>query len=151
MTEQNTHRLGKPGVPRSVHLFAAPLFWMVVGCMLILRGWSWLGTGDGRWLLIVSVLLGTLKSLLILDRVARKTMQRIALFKDGTCLGAVFSWKSWLLVGLMMAAGSFLRSLGHPGQLLGTFYCAVGWSLCFSSRLGWAQWNIMRKNQDKEP
>jgi hypothetical protein len=142
--------LVKPGVPRSVHLFAAPLFWTVVGCMLILRGASWLGTGHGWWLLIVAVLLGTLKSLLILDKVARKTMQRIMLFKDGTCLGAVFSWKSWLLVGLMMAIGSALRSLGHPGHLLGTLYCAIGWSLCLSSRLGWVQWEALRQQHNEK-
>ena len=151
MTAGKFYRLVKPGVPRSIHLFAAPLFWTVVGSMLILRGMSWLGTGRDGWLLIVAVLVGTLKSLLILDKVARKTMQRIVLFKDGTCLGAVFSWKSWLLVALMMAAGSALRSLGHPGQLLGTAYCAIGWSLCLSSRLGWFQWMALRQQHNQEP
>jgi hypothetical protein len=145
MTAHKLNRLIKPGAPRSVHLFAAPLFWSLVGGLLILRGWPWLGTGNGRWLFLVAVFLGTVKSLLILDHVARKTMQRIALFKDGTCLGAVFSWKSWLLVGVMIAAGSLLRSLGQPGQFLGVLYCAVGWSLCFSSRLGWVLWTALRK------
>lgn len=97
-------RLSKPGVPRSVHLFAAPFLWTVVGCMLLFRGWGWLGPGSGRLLIIVSGLLGTLKSLLVLDNMARRSIRRIVLFKDGTCLGAVYSWKSWLLVGLMIGA-----------------------------------------------
>lgn len=112
--------------------------------MLMVRGFLWMGSGNGRWLIVVSFLLGTMKSLLILDRVARKSIQRIILFKDGTCLGAIYSWKSWLMVAMMMAFGFVIRRVGHPGQGTGLFYCAIGWALCFSSRLGWSQWYALR-------
>lgn len=112
--------------------------------MLMVRGFLWMGSGNGRWLIVVSFLLGTMKSLLILDRVARKSIQRIILFKDGTCLGAIYSWKSWLMVAMMMAFGFVIRRVGHPGQVTGLFYCAIGWALCFSSRLGWSQWYALR-------
>lgn len=144
MTARKFNRLGKPGVPRSVHLFAAPFLWTAIGSMLMIRGFSWMGAENSRWLLIASVLLGTLKSLLILDRVARKAIDRIVQFQDGTCLGAIYSWKSWLIVAMMMATGFVLRRVGHPGQLVGALYCAIGWALCFSSRLGWAQWYSLR-------
>jgi len=141
-------RLSKPGVPRSVHLFAAPFLWTVVGCMLLFRGWGWLGPSAGRLLIVASALLGTLKSLLVLDNVARRSIRRIVLFKDGTCLGAVYSWKSWMLVALMIGAGVVLRRIGQPGPLTGALYCAVGWSLCLSSRLGWMQWfNLLRNHE----
>lgn len=141
-------RLWKPGVPRTVHLFAAPFLWTTIGCFLIYRGWGWLDPGRGRLLLLVAGLIGTLKSLLILDKVARRSIQRIILFKDGTCLGAVYSWKTWLLVVLMMTAGFVMRRVTQPGPLIGTLYCAIGWALCLSSRLGWYQWFRLMRNDE---
>jgi len=132
--------LSKPGVSRTVHLFAAPFLWTVIGGMLLFRGWGWFDPGWSRLLLLVAGLLGTLKSLFILDKIARRSLERIVLFKDSTCLGAVYSWKTWLLVLLMMAAGFVLRKIIQPGPFIGTLYCAIGWSLCLSSRLGWLQW-----------
>ena len=134
------NRFYKPGVPRIAHLFAAPFLWTVIGCVLMFRGWGWLDPGRGRLLFLVAVGLGTLKSLLILDKTARRSLERIILFKDGTCLGAVYSWKTWLLVLVMMTAGIVIRSVTQPGPVIGTLYCAIGWALCLSSRLGWQQW-----------
>jgi len=138
----------KPGVPRSVHLFAAPFLWSVIGAWLMARGWGWLEPGRGRLLFLAAILLGTLKSLLILDKVARRSLERIIHFQDNTCLGAVYSWKTWLLVLLMMAAGITLRSVTQPGPYIGTFYGAIGWSLCLSSRLGWQAWYRRERPQE---
>ena len=130
------------------HLFAAPFLWTAIGCLLMYRGWGWLDPGRGRVLIAVAGVLGTLKSLLILDAVARRSIQRILLLKDGTCLGAVYSWKTWLLVALMMTSGILIRRITLPGPFIGTLYCAIGWSLCFSSRLGWHQWFLLLKNNE---
>lgn len=139
----------KPGVPRAVHLFAAPFLWTGIGCLLMYRGWGWLDPGRGRLLILVAGVLGTLKSLLILDKTARRSIRRIIQFKDGTCLGAVYSWKTWLLVALMMASGILMRRLTQPGPVIGTLYCAIGWALFFSSRLGWLQWfRLLNKNNE---
>ncbi|MDR2550475.1 MAG: hypothetical protein LBD10_09800 [Desulfobulbus sp.] len=132
--------LTKPGVPRTVHLFAAPFLWTAIGGLLMARGWGWLEPGRGRLLFVAAGLLGTLKSLFILDKIARRSLDRIVRFQDGTCLGAVYSWKTWLLVLLMMATGIILRSQTEPGPVIGILYGAVGWSLCLSSRLGWREW-----------
>lgn len=141
-------RLWKPGVSRSFHLFVAPLLWTSIGCLLIFRGWGWLEPGRGRLLLIVASLIGTIKSLLILDKVAKRSIERILRFQDGTCLGAVYSWKSWLLVVLMMTGGIAIRKITQPGPVIGTLYCAIGWALCLSSRLGWYQWfRLLRNNE----
>jgi len=144
MTLRKFTRIVKPGVPRSVHLFAAPFLWTVIGCMLMLRGIGWMHQEHRLILIILALITGTLKSLFILDKVARKSIDRIIRFQDGTCLGAIYSWKSWLMVAMMMGAGMIIRHLGHPGQWVGALYCAVGWALCFSSRLGWGQWYTLR-------
>jgi len=139
---------GKPGVPRTVHLFAAPFLWTAIGSLLLVRGWGWLDPGPGRLLLLVAGVLGTLKSVFILDKVARRSLERIVRFRDGTCLGAVYSWKTWLLVLLMMTAGFVVRTITQPGPMIGTLYCAVGWSLCLSSRLGWREWFRQMKRHE---
>jgi len=143
--------LAKPGVPRSVHLFAAPFLWTLIGGWLMTRGWGWLEPGRGKLLFLVAVLLGTLKSLLILDKVARRSLNRIILFQDDTCLGAVYSWKTWLLVLLMMAAGITMRRLTQPGPYIAILYSAVGWSLFLSSRLGWREWRRQKRQSPGEP
>lgn len=130
----------KPGVSRQVHLFAAPFLWTAVGAILIARGWNWLGPGVGKLWLLAALVLGTLKSTLVLDMVVRRSVERITRFGDNTCLGAVYSWKSWLLAALMAGSGIYLRHLVRPGPVIGTLYCAIGWALCYSSRLGWFRW-----------
>jgi hypothetical protein len=137
--------LAKPGAPRSVHLFAAPFLWTVIGAFLMARGWGWLEPGRSKLLFLVAILLGTLKSLFILDKVARRSLRRIVNFQDNTCLGAVYSWKTWLLVLLMMGAGIALRRFTQPGPYIAILYAAVGWALCLSSRLGWRKWRYREK------
>lgn len=138
----------KPGVSRKAHLFAAPLLWTVVGSFLMYRGWGWIGPGKARWLVLLALALGTLKSLLVLDRTARRGVERIARLRDGTCLGAVYSWKTWLLVVLMMGSGMALRHFYTPGPVIGTLYLAVGWALLLSSRFGWREWSRWRNPND---
>ncbi len=101
----------------------------------MLRGWHWLGPQPG--LLLVALLAGTLKSLFLLDRISRRCLHRIALFDDNTCLGAVYSWKSWLLVPAMIAMGVVARHLWAPGPVPAILYLAIGWALLVSSRVGW--------------
>ncbi len=139
MNKQSISRM-KPGVSRAAHLFTAPFIWTVVGAVLMLRGWIWTGPGTARWFVLLALVLGTFKSLFVLDKTARRTIRRISDMEDGTCIGAVYSWKMWLLVGLMMASGITLRHLFHPGIVIGTLYMTIGWALFLSSRHGWLAW-----------
>ena len=130
-----------PAVSSPVHLFAAALTWSVVGVMLCLRGlwilrpahfasYAWLG---------LAVLLGTLKALFVLDRTARRNIARIKSFNDRTCIGAVYSWKTWGLVGVMIGSGWLLRHSSLPAVFVGSVYVGIGWALCVSSRLAWLE------------
>ncbi|MCW5210111.1 hypothetical protein VU10_08110, partial [Desulfobulbus sp. US1] len=92
------------------------------------------------WLLFIALFIGTIKSLTILDKSAKKNLNRIMTFNEKSCIGAVYPWRTWLLVILMMATGIALRSMTEPGLFLGTVYLAVGWGLLLSSRHGWEQW-----------
>lgn len=130
----------KPGVNRSVHLCIAPLLWTCIGILLMVRGWNWIGSGAARFLVLPAMLAGTLKSVYVLDKTADRSIDRIKQFSDVTCIGAVYSWKTWVLVALMMTFGITMRSLTDPGMIIGSLYVAIGWALLFSSRRGWRAW-----------
>jgi len=106
----------------------------------MVRGWGWIGSGKARLLVLLALAIGTAKSLLVLDKTSMRLQDRIHTFADSTCLGAVYSWKTWLLVLLMMGSGIAMRRLTDPGMVIGTLYMAIGWALLFSSRRGWQGW-----------
>ncbi|MBV5305668.1 MAG: hypothetical protein J0652_03130 [Desulfobulbaceae bacterium] len=140
----------KPGVPRQIHLLLAASLWSIIGIFLMIRGMSWLTTTERLWLTIPAVIAGSLKSLFILDNSARKGVHRILELADGTCLGAVYSIKTWLLVLVMIGSGIVLRHSSLPKELLGGVYMTIGWALFFSSRHAWQAWRSLSNQQKKQ-
>ena len=130
----------KPGVDKQVHLQLSAFLWTAVGLLLFFRGGMWLLTVGELWIILPAMLLGSGKSLLFLDKTARKGIHRILRFGDNTCLGAVYSIKTWFLVMAMMGAGFFLRQSSLSRTVLGLMYVAIGWALVLSSRLAWKAW-----------
>ena len=140
----------KPGVPRRIHLLLAATLWSLIGIFLMFRGISWLTTIEKLWIAIPALIAGTLKSSFILDRTAKKGIQRILEMADGTCLGAVYSIKTWLLVLVMMGAGMTLRRSAMPHELLGGIYITIGWALFYSSRHAWRAWRSNSDQREKQ-
>ena len=135
----------KPGVNRKTLLFWSALLWSGIGLMLVFKGAVLLIGIDERLALkgstiALGVAAGSLKSFIILDKSARRGIHRILQFQDGTCLGAVYSTKTWLLVFAMMGFGIFLRNSSISAIVLCFIYFAIGWALLFSSRLAWRKW-----------
>ncbi len=137
----------KPGAPRSVHLFVAGSIWLLVGILLLSRGTQWLYGIDKLWIIIPGLVIGTIKALFMLERSAVNNINRIVEGGNGKCLGGVYSWRTWLLVFVMMAMGCLLRNSSLPKEFLGLFYVSIGWGLLFSSRKCWIAW---RKELKKE-
>lgn len=130
----------KPGAPRRIHLLLAATLWCLIGTFLMLRGVSWLTITGKLWIALPALMAGTLKSLFVLDNSAKKGVYRILEMVDGSCLGAVYSIKTWLLVLVMMGSGMLLRHSALPRELLGGLYVTIGWALLFSSRHAWQAW-----------
>jgi hypothetical protein len=127
----------KPEASLKTRIFLAALLWSCIGLMLMGRGgYAVFGTG-WEWLLPVALLTGTFKSWAVLDRVAVKNMTRILEKGEYSCLGGIYSWKTWLLVLAMILCGRLLRMSSAPLWLVGFIYATVGWSLCWSSRKVW--------------
>ena len=131
----------KPGASVRTHLFLAALIWSVVGFFLLTNGFVLISLKGHLWYGVVGLVLGTAKTFFILDRVARKNVNRIKEFEDKICIGSVYSWKTWILVAAMIVLGRFLRTTILPGEIVGLIYTAVGWALMLASRLMWREWN----------
>lgn len=141
----------KPGGKKRTHLLLSAFLWSAVGIMLLAKGVGKIDKVTGVQLLLISGALtaGFAKSFLILDKAATRTIDRILMFKDGTCLGAIYSIKTWGLVACMMVMGIVLRKSFLPSMLLCVFYITIGWSLLFSSRLPWSAWLKGQQQGDK--
>ena len=130
----------KPGVARKVHVLSAALLWTAIGGLLFFRGINYLYPSGMFWLGLLGVAAGTAKSFLILDRSARRGLERIQKFSDNTCIGAVYSWKTWLVVLAMIGMGIVMRKTSLPSAVVGTVCIGIGWALVFSSRHAWISW-----------
>ncbi len=138
----------KPAAPVHVHLLSAGLMWSAVGAVLVAVGgrWLWLsGAGAAPWLAALALALGALKAHLVLDRTARRTVDRIRERGDGRCLGGFLSVRSWALVAMMAGLGRLLRGSHLARYLLGFLYLAVGTALLLSSRVAWRAWRQSRR------
>ena len=132
----------KPGVTRHMLLLMSAILWSAIGMLLLVKGLFRINQLV-HWqplLIVAAILAGSLKSYCILDKSARRGIDRILKFSDGTCLGAVYSFKTWILVLCMMSLGVILRNSSLPVSLLCFLYITIGWALLLSSRLAWRAW-----------
>ena len=129
----------KPDASLRTRVFLAALLWSCIGLMLIGRGGMAISGSGYEWLILIALLIGAGKSFMVLDRIVAKNMVRIYEKGEYSCLGGIYSWKTWLLVTVMIIMGKLLRSSPLPVWLIGTVYIAVGWSLFWSSRKAWSR------------
>jgi len=136
----------KPAGAVPTQLLLAWLMWATVGSALVGFGAWWLWESAPRiapWVTAGSLAVGVVKSRLVLDRAARRGVDRICARGDGRCLGGFLSLRTWGLVVLMMVAGRLLRNTLAHG-IVGPLYIAVGSALFLSSRLSWRAWRESR-------
>jgi hypothetical protein len=140
----------KPNASLKTRIFMAALLWSCIGLMLIGRGVLAIAGSGNEWLILVALLLGFAKSAAILDRVAVKNMVRIFEKGEYSCLGGIYSWKTWALVVVMIISGKLLRASSLPVWLVGALYVAVGWGLFWSSRKVWSRLRTIPKHGTSE-
>ena len=132
----------KPAAKTKTLLLVSASLWTAIGCMLISKGlYRLLPLPEYKLLIVLSACTAAIiKSKFMLDRAAVKGIKRILTFEDGTCLGAVYSVKTWLLVLCMIGMGVILRSSPLTMTLLSFIYLTIGLGLFLSSRHAWRAW-----------
>jgi hypothetical protein len=126
----------KPGVSRSVLLRIAGVAWMGVAIFLDGLSFSWLrAETPGR--AVVAALIGIACALFIhrfgFLRVADRNVARILPMEGRRCAFGFMSWKSYILVAVMISMGYFLRHSSLPKLYLSVLYTAIGTALFLSS------------------
>jgi len=137
-----------PAAQVKTRIFVAALLWSGIGAMLMVRGLLAVsGSGREIWL-AAAIVLGGIKSRLVLDRLVRRNMLRLAKLDGARCLGGVYSAKTWLMVAAMIGLGRALRLSPVPIWITGLIYMTVGWGLFWSSRVGWVSWHRFDRDHD---
>lgn len=126
----------KPAVDKRVLLFLAGFLWICAGSMLLFLAYGWLRAPQSGNAFVFAVM-GVIAALLIHHfgflKIVDKNLGRILPMEGKRCIFSFMSWKSYLLVALMVALGVLLRHSPIPKPYLSSLYIGIGLSLVLSS------------------
>ena len=113
----------------------AGLLWCGVGAMLLSYSVSWLISLPGKSQLIFGSA-GFLAAMLIHHfgflRLADKNLARLLPVTEKKCFFSFMTWKSYLIVPVMVSMGIFLRNSPLPKEYLSVIYTGIGLGLFLS-------------------
>jgi hypothetical protein len=119
-----------------VLLLFAGVVWIAVGAMLLTWAVGWLRAGHPLHPYLLGGL-GACAALCIHHfgflRVVDRNLDRILPMQGRRCAFAFMSWKSYLMVVLMMTVGFALRHSAIPKPVLAVLYIGIGLALVLSS------------------
>jgi hypothetical protein len=126
----------KPAVAKNALLFLAGLVWLFVGTMLVVLAYSWLSDAPKK-IFFIFYAFGILLALLVHHfgflRIVDKNIARILPMVDKKCLFSFITWKSYMIIIVMVGMGTFLRHSAIPRQYLAILYTGIGLALILSS------------------
>jgi hypothetical protein len=126
----------KPAVNKSALIFLSFFVWVAVGALLLVFAYSWLKAAQvNRSLLFVAVGIGA--ALLIHHfgflKIVDKNLGRILPMEGKKCVFSFMTWKSYIMVAVMMTMGILLRHSAIPKTYLSILYIGIGLALILSS------------------
>jgi hypothetical protein len=117
-------------------MFLAGFLWICVGTMLVHLAYSWL-TAQPQTMRWIFLGIGFVAALLIHHlgflRIANQNLERIMVMDAKQCLFAFISWKSYMIIIIMVTLGILLRHSHIPKPYLSILYAAIGLALILSS------------------
>jgi len=126
----------KPAVTKTVLVFLAGIVWIGVGIMLLILAFTWLSNASLIHM-YVYVIAGFVSALVIHHfgflKIVDKNLERILPMDEKKCLFAFITWKSYLIIVIMVAMGITLRHSPIPKQYLAILYSGIGLALILSS------------------
>lgn len=125
----------RPAVDKKILVFMAGLMWCGVGAMLTTYSVFWLSSLPEKSRYIFAFA-GFIAAMLIHHfvflRIADKNLKRLLPVTEKKCFFSFMTWKSYLLVPLMVSMGIFLRNSPLPKEYLSVIYTGIGLGLFLS-------------------
>ena len=125
----------KPAVDKSALIFLSFFVWLVVGTMLLLFAYSWLKAAQVHDSFLF-VLVGVVAALVIHHfgflKIVDKNLGRILPMEGKQCAFSFMTWKSYIIVAVMVILGTGLRHSAIPKTYLSILYIGIGLSLILS-------------------
>jgi len=126
----------KPAIQKKYLLVLSGIMWIGVGVMLNSFAYTWLKK-YGLDRSTIFLLAGVSAALIIHHfgflKVVDKNLGRISTLNDKPCVFSFMSWKSYILVAVMVTMGITLRHSSIPKQYLSVLYIGIGLALILSS------------------
>lgn len=126
----------RPSVRKKYLILISGVIWILIGLLLNHYAFNWLKVNSYTNTYIY-IVLGIVLALIIHHfgflKVVNKNLGRIKTLNAETCAFAFMSWKSYLLVVIMMAMGIVLRHSTLSRRLLAVLYIGIGLALILSS------------------
>jgi hypothetical protein len=132
----NTISKFKPAVNKRFLLIFSGIMWISVGIMLNTLAYQWLHNFTGGNKLLYTGF-GFAGALIIHHfgflKIVDKNLGRISRMEGKPCAFSFMSWKSYLMVLVMVSMGITLRHSSLPKQFLVILYIGIGGALILSS------------------
>ena len=126
----------KPAVNKRVLLFLAGFMWFGVGTMLLFLSFSWLKAFQVHGSFLVGGI-GVAVALVVHHfgflKIVDKNLSRILPMEGTKCIFSFITWKSYIIVAVMVAMGALLRYSPIPKAYLSMLYIGIGLALILSS------------------
>jgi hypothetical protein len=125
-----------PRVSKPVLKFLAGFLWLGTGVMLSVMGLKWVLDSASQHALYFG--LGGLAASLPIhylgfSKIVARNLDRINGIDGKYCLFGFMSWKSYLIIAIMMTMGITLRHSAIPKEYLSVIYIGIGTALVLSS------------------
>lgn len=126
----------KPAANKEVLLFLAGAMWFGVGTLLLFLSYSWLNAFRAQGSYLFGAI-GIAAALVVhhfgLLKIVDKNLGRILPMAGTKCIFSFITWKSYLIIAVMIAIGTLLRHSPIPKPYLSILYIAMGLALILSS------------------
>ena len=110
--------------------------WLCVGVMLLTFAYSWLELESRTKIIFISEI-GIVLALLIHHfgflRIVNKNLKRLLPIEGKRSVFTFITWKSYLIIVVMVTMGATLRRSAIPKQYLAVLYIGIGLALILSS------------------
>jgi hypothetical protein len=125
----------RPSADKRVLVLLAGLMWCGVGIMLVSLASKWLSVYDGKGKYFY-YLAGFLAAMPIHHfgflKIADKNLKRLLPLTEKRCIFSFMTWRSYIIVLIMVTLGITLRHSALPKQYLSVLYYGIGLALFLS-------------------